>query len=165
VFGLARNQRLERALGRDLREAKDASARGHRTVQRFRELTYRPKQSWSRRRRVIGKAEYAGENAAPRFLVTSLSKKTWPAQFQCEDIYCAGGEMENRIGEARLDLFADRLSPATFRSNQLRLWLSSAAYVLMHALRWIGRQDRTLAKACASTILLRLSKIGGVVRA
>lgn len=163
VFGLARNRRLQRTIGRQLREAKEASERAHRPARRFRDFAYQTRKSWSRRRRVIGKAEHTGDKANPRFIVTSLSKEAFPARELYEDVYCARGEMENRIKEAQLDLFADRLSTATFRANQLRLWLASAAYVLMHALRRIGLQGTTLAKACANTIRLRLLKIGAVV--
>jgi hypothetical protein len=163
VFGLARNKRLQRAIGRQLREAQEASERAHRPARRFRDFTYRTKTSWSRRRRVIGKAEHTGDKANPRFIVTSLDKDRWPAKALYEDTYCARGEMENRIKEAQLDLFADRLSTETFRANQLRLWLASAAYVLMHALRRIGLKNTALAKACANTIRLRLLKIGALV--
>ena len=163
VFGLARNARLQRAIGRELQEAKEAAERTQRPARRFRELAYRTGHTWSRTRRVIGKAEHTGDKANPRFLVTSLSAKVWPAKALYEELYCARGEMENRIKEAQLDLFADRLSTETFRSNQLRLWLASAAYVLMHALRRIGLKNTSLARACANTIRLRLLKIGAVV--
>jgi hypothetical protein len=163
VFGLARNPRLQRAIGRQLREAQEASERAHRPARRFRDFSYRTRKSWSRRRRVIGKAEHTGDKANPRFIVTSLAKDAYPARELYEQIYCARGEMENRIKEAQLDLFADRLSTATFRTNQLRLWFASAAYVLMHALRRIGLKNTALAKACAHTIRLRLLKIGAVV--
>jgi hypothetical protein len=163
VFGLARNRRLQRALGRQLREAREVSERAHRPARRFRDFTYQTKKSWSRRRRVIGKAEHTGDKANPRFIVTSLEQERWPAKALYEDTYCARGECENRIKEAQLDLFADRLSTETFRANQLRLWLASAAYVLMHALRRIGLKNTALAKVCANTIRLRLLKIGAVV--
>ncbi|MFZ2508409.1 MAG: IS1380 family transposase [Steroidobacteraceae bacterium] len=163
LFGLARNTRLQRALGRELREAQRESRRTHRAARRFKELVYRTRKSWSRSRRVVGKAEHTGDKANPRFIVTSLSAGEWAARELYEDLYCARGEMENRIKEAQLDLFADRLSAATFRANQLRLWLASAAYVLMHALRRIGLAGTALARACAHTIRLRLLKIGAVV--
>ena len=95
--------------------------------------------------------------------MTSLGKPALAARELYENFYCARGEMENRIKEAQLDLFADRLSTATFRANQLRLWLASAAYVLMHALRRLGLKGTALARACAHTIRLRLLKIGAVV--
>lgn len=163
VFGLARNKRLTRAIGRQLREAREAAERAHRPARRFRELRYRTRRSWSRKRRVVAKAEHTGDKANPRFVVTSLSQEAWAARELYEQLYCARGEMENRIKEAQLDLFADRLSSATFRANQLRLWLSSAAYVLMHALRRIGLKNTALARACANTIRLRLLKIGAVI--
>jgi len=104
------------------------------------------------------KAEQTGDKSNPRFIVTSLSKEQWPARELYEDFYCARGECENRIKEAQLDLFADRLSAATFRANQLRLWFASAAYVLMHALRRVGLAGTALAHACANTIRLRLAE-------
>jgi hypothetical protein len=163
LFGLARNARLVRAIGRELREARDASQSSHRPARRFRDFSYRTRKSWSRKRRVIGKAEHTGDKANPRFIVTSLGKEAWPARELYEQLYCARGEMENRIKEAQLDLFADRLSTETFRANQLRLWLSSAAYVLMHAVRRIGLKNTVLAHACAHTIRLRLLKIGALI--
>jgi len=163
VFGLARNSRLVRAIGAELQAAAIESRERQRPARRFRELVYRTRKSWCRARRVVAKAEQTGDKANPRFIVTSLSMQQWPARELYEDFYCARGECENRIKEAQLDLFADRLSTATFRANQLRLWLASAAYVLMHALRRIGLAGTALARACANTIRLRLLKIGAVV--
>jgi len=163
VFGLARNSRLVRAIGAELHAAAAESAQTLRPARRFKELSYRTRRTWSRPRRVVGKAEQTGDKANPRFVVTSLSIQDWPTRELYEQLYCARGEMENRIKEAQLDLFADRLSTETFRANQLRLWLSSAAYVLMHALRRVGLASTSLARACANTIRLRLLKIGAVV--
>jgi hypothetical protein len=163
LFGLARNARLVRAIGAELQTAAAESTATGRPARHFKELVYRTRQSWSRSRRVVGKAEHTGDKSNPRFVVTSLSSRDWPARELYEDFYCARGECENRIKEAQLDLFADRLSTATFRANQLRLWLASAAYVLMHALRRIGLAATALAHACANTIRLRLLKIGAVV--
>jgi Transposase DDE domain group 1 len=163
VFGLARNRRLVRALGKELRAAALEAERTGKPARRFRDFTYRTRKSWGRRRRVIGKAEQTGDKANPRFIVTTLGKDDYQARSLYEDLYCARGECENRIKEAQLDLFADRLSTATFRANQLRLWLASAAYVLMHAIRRIALKNTALAKACANTIRLRLLKIGAVV--
>ncbi|HTT05140.1 MAG TPA: IS1380 family transposase, partial [Steroidobacteraceae bacterium] len=163
VFGLARNSRLVRSIGAELHEAALESAQSARPARRFKELSYRTRRSWSRARRVVAKAEQTGDKANPRFIVTSLSIHDWPMRELYEHLYCARGEMENRIKEAQLNLFADRLSTETFRANQLRLWLSSAAYVLMHALRRIGLAGTCLARACANTIRLRLLKIGAVV--
>ncbi len=163
VFGLARNARLVRSIGAELQAAASESRATQRPARRFKELVYRTHKSWSRPRRVVAKAEQTGDKSNPRFIVTSLSMQALATRELYEDFYCARGECENRIKEAQLDLFADRLSTATFRSNQLRLWLASAAYVLMHALRRIGLQGTALARACANTIRLRLLKIGAVV--
>lgn len=163
VLGLARNVRLVRAIGAELHAAAIESALTQRPARRFKELVYRTRQSWSRSRRVVAKAEHTGDKSNPRFIVTSLGIAAQDARTLYERLYCARGECENRIKEAQLDLFADRLSTATFRANQLRLWLSSAAYVLMHALRRVGLTGTKLAKACANTIRLKLLKIGAVV--
>jgi len=163
VFGLARNRRLQRAIGAQLQEAALECARTQQPARRFKELSYATRRSWSRRRRVIGKAEHTGDKSNPRFLVTSLSSHGWPARELYEQLYCARGEMENRIKEAQLDLFADRLSTATFRANQLRLWFASAAYVLMHALRRLALGGTALARASAQTMRLKLLKIGAVI--
>jgi hypothetical protein len=163
VFGLAKNARLVRAIGAELRAAAAELRAMGRPARRFKELVYRTRKSWSRARRVVAKAEQTGDKSNPRFLVTTLSLSDLPARELYEDLYCARGECENRIKEAQLDLFADRLSTATFRSNQLRLWLASAAYVLMHALRRIGLKNTALARTCANTIRLKLLKIGAVV--
>jgi hypothetical protein len=163
VLGLAKNARLVRAIGVELQEAALESQQTQRPARRFRELVYRTRKSWSRERRVVGKAEHTGDKSNPRFIVTSLAIEAQDARTLYEQVYCARGECENRIKEAQLDLFADRLSTATFRANQLRLWLSSAAYVLMHALRRVGLTGTKLAKACANTIRLKLLKIGAVV--
>ena len=163
VFGLAKNVRLVRSIGAELHAAALESRTTQRPARRFKELLYRTRKSWSRSRRVVAKAEQTGDKANPRFIVTSLSAEQWPAREAYEELYCARGECENRIKEAQLDLFADRLSAATFRANQLRLWLASAAYVLMHTLRRVGLKNTVLARACANTIRLRLLKIGAVV--
>lgn len=163
VFGLAKNTRLVRSIGAELQAAALESRETHRPARRFKELVYRTRKSWCRPRRVVAKAEQTGDRANPSFIVTSLSIQQWPARELYEDFYCARGECENRIKEAQLDLFADRLSAATFRANQLRLWLASAAYVLMHALRRVGLKGTVLARACANTIRLKLLKIGAVV--
>jgi hypothetical protein len=120
--------------------------------------------TWSRRRRVVAKAEWTKGEANPRFVVTSLPRNTHEARYLYEKIYCARGEMENRIKECQLDLYADRTSAATMRANQLRLWFHSMAYVLMCALRRIGLHDTAFAQATCGTIRLKLLKIGASVR-
>ena len=164
VLGLAKNARLKRALSRELRQAKQEHARTGAPARVFKDFTYKTRKSWSRRRRVVGKAEHLPGGPNPRFVVTSISKEDTDARALYEDVYCARGDMENRIKEQQLGLFADRTSTATMRANQIRLWLSSVAYVLLHALRRLGLQATALAKAQCHTIRLKLLKIGAQVR-
>jgi hypothetical protein len=140
------------------------SLRTGRPARRFKDFRWSTLDSWSRERRVIGKAEVTGGDANPRFVVTSLNPTEASAQHLYETIYCARGEMENRIKECQLDLFADRTSAATMRANQLRLWFASMAYVLLCALRRIGLAHTPFADATCGTIRLRLLKIGALVR-
>jgi hypothetical protein len=163
VFGLARNSRLQRALGRALHQAEAMAERTGAPARVFRDFRYATRKSWSRRRRVIGKAEYLADKANPRFVVTSLSAEEWSARALYEQLYCARGEMENRIKEAQLELFADRTSSHTFKANQLRLWLSSFAYVLIEALRRLGLRNTALMSATAGSIRLKLIKIGALI--
>ena len=138
LFGMARNQRLVAEINDELIMAAAESIRTGKPARRFKDFTYSTLDSWSRRRRVIGKAEVTGGDANPRFVVTSLTPTEISGQHLYEKIYCARGEMENRIKECQLDLFADRTSTVTMRANQLRLWFASMAYVLLCALRRIG---------------------------
>src|SRR6058998_3059791 len=164
VLGLARNQRLVRAVGRELaRVRKQAQSTGEK-ARCFRDLRYRTKKSWSRSRRVVAKAEQLGDKANPRFVVTSLAASADPAPELYERLYCARGDMENRIKEQQLGMFADRTSTATMRGNQLRLWIASLAYTLAQALRRIGLRGTSLATAQVSTIRVRLLKLSGLVR-
>ena len=105
-----------------------------------------------------------GGEANPRFVVTSLKPAEVDGRHLYEKVYCARGEMENRIKECQLDLFADRTSAATMRANQLRLWFASMAYVLLCALRRIGLAHTQFAEATCGTIRLKLLKIGALVR-
>jgi hypothetical protein len=165
VFGLAKNARLLRVLGKELHEAKlqfEATGQPSRV---FKDFTYQTRKSWSRARRVVGKAEHLAKGSNPRFVVTTLSPEELDARALYEDLYCARGEMENRIKEQQLCLFADRTSCATMRANQLRLWLSSAAYTLLAALRQFGLQGTEMAQARCDTIRLKLLKLGALVRA
>ena len=130
----------------------------------FEELVYRTRTSWSRSRRVVAKAEYLPGKANPRYVVTSFSPEEIDARMLYEDLYCARGEMENRIKEQQLDLFADRTSAATMWANQLRLYFSSLAYCLLQALRRLGLAGTSMAKAQCSTLRLRLLKIGARVK-
>jgi hypothetical protein len=164
VFGLARNSRLVDEIYVDLANAEEEASRTCRPARRFKDFFYRTLDSWSRRRRVVAKAEWTGGEANPRFVVTSLRRQETPARTLYEDVYCARGEMENRIKECQADLFADRTSAATMRANQLRLWFASFAYVLLCAVRRIGLAHTQFAEATCGTIRLKLMKLAGLVR-
>jgi hypothetical protein len=163
VFGFARNKRLRKIIGRAMQEAKQEHRRTGKPARVFCEFAYRTKKSWSRTRRVIAKAEQIEGKENPRYLVTSLGKEAWSAQKLYEQLYCARGEMENRIKE-QLSLFADRMSTETLRANQLRLYFSSLAYVLVEALRRLGLAGTEWAEAQADTLRLKLLKIAAQVR-
>ena len=169
VLGLARNPRLVGAIAAELAMARGEAEQTGKAARRFKDFHYQTLDSWSQKRRVVGKAEQlvgsSGEPGAnPRFVVTSLSPEAWAAQMLYERLYCARGEMENRIKECQLDLFADRTSTKAMRSNQLRLWFAAMAYVLVEALRRIALPATRLAQATAGTIRLKLLKIGALVR-
>jgi len=164
LFGLARNRRLEGMLTPALESARRWHELTGQPVRVFAELKYQTQKTWSQARRVIGKAEYLEQGANPRFVVTSLSAADGGARELYEERYCARGEMENRIKEQQLDLFADRTSAATLKANQLRLWLSAIAYSLMNDLRVLGLKGTQLAQATCGTIRTRLLKIGALIR-
>jgi hypothetical protein len=164
LLGLAKNQRLQRILGQELHKAKQQfEATGH-AARVFKDFTYCTRKSWSRSRRVIGKAEHLRKGANPRFVVTSLTAEEFDARTLYEEEYCGRGEMENRIKEQQLYLFADRTSAHTMRANQLRLWFSSVAYTLLQVIREFGLKGTKLARARCDTIRLKLLKIGASVR-
>jgi hypothetical protein len=164
LFGLARNDRLAAEITTELMQARGEAEMTGKAARRFRDFTWSTLNRWSRARRVIGKAEWTGGAANPRFVVTSLGPSEAGARHLYEAIYCARGEMENRIKECQLDLFATRTSAATMRANQLRLWFASAAYVLLCALRRIGLAHTQFATATCNTIRHKLLKIGAQVR-
>lgn len=164
VLGLARNARLERELTELMEQVQAESQQTQKAIRMFKDFRYRTLDSWSCERRVIGKAEYLIDKANPRFVVTSLPASTVDARELYEDRYCARGDMENRIKEQKTFLFADRTSAATMRANQLRLWFSAVAYLLMDALRRLGLKDTELASAQCDTIRLKLFKIGARIR-
>jgi Transposase DDE domain group 1 len=163
VFGLARNARLVKTIDQELAQAEEEARRTGKPARRYKDFRYATLTTWSRQRRVIAKAEWTGGEANPRFIVTSLSKAETGRRFLYEEVYCARGDMENRIKECQTDLFADRTSAATMRANQLRLWLASLAYVLICALRRIGLANTHFAAAACATIRLKLFKIGALV--
>ena len=138
LFGLQQNDRLIAEIAGELARAEVRSRRTDKPARFFKEFMYKTRRSWSRRRRVVGKAEFTKDEANPRFVVTSLPRAECKPKYLYEKLYCARGDMENRIKECQLDLYADRTSTATMRANQLRLWLASLAYILLCAVRGIG---------------------------
>ncbi|MGH9440308.1 MAG: IS1380 family transposase, partial [Terriglobia bacterium] len=163
VLGLAKNVRLKREIAAELEEAAREYGRTGKAARGFKEFQYQTEDSWTRARRVVAKAEHLEKGSNPRFVVTSLSAESWEARRLYEELYCARGEMENRIKE-QLMLFADRTSTAFLRSNQTRLYFSSMAYLLMEALRRLGLQGTEWAQAQATTIRLKVLKIGALIR-
>ena len=147
LFGLAKNRRLVKAIAAELAAAQAQSQQTDEPARRFKDLTWSTRKSWSRQRRVVAKAEWTQGEANPRFIVTSLTAAHGDPRYLYEDVYCARGEMENRIKECQLDLFADRTSSATMRANQLRLWFASMAYVLVDSLRRRALQATEMANA------------------
>jgi Transposase DDE domain group 1 len=164
LFGLARNSRLVGEIEAELAEAAEQSRQTGKPARRFKDFSWTTRRSWSRQRRVVAKAQWTEGEANPRFVVTWLSREEHEARHLYEKLYCARGEMENRIKECQLDLFADRTSAKTMRANQLRLWFASMAYVLLCALRRIGLARTQFARACCGTIRLKLLKIGALGR-
>lgn len=163
LFGLAKNTRLLSLIEAELAEAEVESAASGRAVRRFKELRYRTIDTWSCERRVVAKAEHLEKGANPRFIVTSIAASEIEARELYEELYCARGEMENRIKETQLDLFSDRTSAATMKANQLRLWLSAIAYVVMNEVRRVGLEGTAYEEATCGSIRLKLLKIGARV--
>lgn len=164
VLGLAKNKRLKGIIAEEIKETKKMYGETGHAARLFKDFRYQTLKSWSKERRVIGKAEYLDKGENPRFIVTSLKQKPWRASHLYERLYCARGEMENRIKEQQLYLFADRTSTALMRSNQLRLYFSSFAYVLIQWLRQFALKGTKMAKFQCSTIRLSLFKIGAQIR-
>jgi hypothetical protein len=163
LLGLAKNDRLKAEIEKEMQAAKAQYQETGRAARLFKEFVYQTRTSWSCARRVVAKAEHLEKGENPRFVVTSLGAPQGSAQVLYEELYCARGEMENRIKE-QLMLFSDRTSTHYLRSNQLRLYFSSIAYVLLETLRRLGLEGTELAKAQCSTIRLKLLKIGAVIR-
>jgi hypothetical protein len=164
LLGLAQDKRLVALIAGEQEQARQEFERTKEPARVFAELRHETLKTWSRERRVVAKAEHLQEGANPRFVVTSLSADDRPAQPLYEEGYCGRGEAENRIKEQQLHLFADRTSARTMRANQIRLYFSSIAYVLLNALRRLGLTGTELARAQCQTIRLKLLKIGALVR-
>jgi Transposase DDE domain group 1 len=167
VFGMARNQRLRKIIGAEMYQATQQWSQTGKPARVFSEFPYRTKKTkkggWDRERRVVAKAEHIDGKENPRFVVTSLTSEAWAAQALYEELYCERGDMENRIKE-QFSLFADRASAETMRANQMRLYLSATAYVLVSGLRRLGLKETDLAQAQVSTIRTKLLKIGAQIR-
>lgn len=167
VFGMARNQKLRKIIGGQMHEATEQWNQTGKPARVFTEFEYQTKKTkkggWDRERRVAAKAEHIDGKENPRFVVTSLTSEQWPAKVLYEDLYCARGDMENRIKE-QFSLFADRVSAETMRANQMRLYLSTMGYILVSGLRRLGLKATALADAQVSTIRTRLLKIGAQIR-
>ena len=164
LLDLAKNSRLVGEIEAELAAAQEQSQRTEKPARRFKDFTWQTRESWSRARRVVAKAEWTRGEANPRFVVTSLAREEHEARHLYEKLYCARGEMENRIKECQLELYADRTSAHTMRANQLRLWFAAMAYVLICAVRRIGLKHTQFARAACGTIRLKLLKIGALVR-
>jgi hypothetical protein len=161
ILGLAKNNRLKKIIGRQMNSAMKKYEKTGKAARVFDWFYYKTQKSWSKERRVIAKAEHLEKGSNPRFVVTSLPDSDRKLY---ENLYCARGEMENRIKEQQLDLFADRTSTHYLSSNQLRLWFSTFAYILLNACRVLGLKGTSFAKAQCGTIRLKLMKIGAVIR-
>jgi hypothetical protein len=164
LFGLAKNARLLRIIGAQMQQAKTQFETTKEPTRVFKDFTYKTKKTWSRERRVVGKAEHLAKGENPRFVVTSLPPEALDARTLYEQEYCARGNMENRIKEKKLFLFADRVSCHTMRANQVRLCLSTVAYIVMRAFRDFGLRDTELAQAQCDTIRVKLLKIGATIK-
>jgi hypothetical protein len=164
LLGLAKNPRLLKKIGKELVEARDRFHAAQHAARVFTQFSWRTRKSWTRARRVIAKAEHLDKGPNPRFVVTNLPEDYAAPQALYEDRYCARGDMENRIKEQQLDLFADRTSTRTMRANQLRLWFSSMAYVLLSTLRRTALNTTRMAACTCATIRLRLLKIGARIK-
>ena len=164
VFGLAKNERLKAMIAEELQRAQALYQATQKAARVFKGFRYETRESWTRERRVVAKAEHLDKGANPRFVVTSIEPEQMEAQSLYEQLYCGRGDMENRIKEQQLWLFADRTSAGKMRANQLRLYFSSAAYLLMQALRRLGLRGTQMAAAQCHTIRLKLLKVGAQVR-
>jgi hypothetical protein len=164
VFGLAKNERLKAIIGKELQQAQRLYEVTNKAARVYKDFYYETLKSWSRKRRVVAKAEYLDKGANPRFVVASIDRQRIDAAVLYEKIYCGRGDMENRIKEQQLWLFADRTSAGKMRANQLRLYFSSVAYMLMQALRRLGLKGTKMATAQCNTIRLKLFKIGALVK-
>jgi len=163
-LGLPRNPRLQGELEQEFEELEEQiDPEDFRPVRRYKDFEYKTRKSWTRQRRVVGKAELLEKGRNPRFIVTNFTQEQYQAQELYEEFYCARGDMENRIKEQQMDLFADRTSSSHFRTNQMRLWFSAFAHLMMEQLRAEVLVQTSLAKATIGQIRLKLFKIAARV--
>jgi hypothetical protein len=162
VFGLAKNNRLVASIKSELKRAKQKFKKTKVASRCYKDFRYRTLDSWSRKRRVVGKAEHLEKGPNPRFVVTSLKRSACAAIKLYEQCYCKRGEMENCIKE-QFQLFANRMSCTPKRANQLRLWFSTAAYLILVLVKKYALAGTALASAEVQTIRLRLIKIAATV--
>jgi len=164
VFGFAKNERVKTIITEELQKAQQLYEETNQAARVFKDFRYQTLNSWIRERRLVAKAEYLSKGANPRFVVTSIEMQQIEARTLYEQLYCGRGDMENRIKEQQLWLFADRTSAGKMRANQLRLYFSSVAYMLMQTLRRLGLRGTQMAKAQCNTIRLKLLKIGAQIK-
>jgi len=164
VLGFAKNERLKAMIADELHQAQQQYEETKVASRVFKDLRYQTRESWTRERRVVAKAEHLDKGSNPRFIVSSIEPERMDARTLYEELYCERGDMENRIKEQQLWLFADRTSAGKMRANQIRLYFSSAAYLLMQALRRLGLQGTQMAAAQCNTIRLKLLKVGAQVK-
>ena len=164
VFGFAKNERLKEIIAEELKRAQQQYEETKQASRVFKDFRYQTRESWARERRVVAKAEHLDKGSNPRFIVTSIEMDKIDAQTLYEQLYCERGDMENRIKEQQLWLFADRTSAGKMRANQIRLYFSSVAYLLMQALRRLGLKGTQMATAQCNTIRLKLLKVGAQVK-
>ena len=164
IFGLSKNDRLKKKVAKQMEHSRRKYLTTGKSWRNYRNFQYKTLKSWSKKRRVVGKAEYMEKGENPRFVVTNLSIEEWPTRKLYEELYCARGNMENRIKEQQLDLFADRTSTALMRANQLRLYFSSVAYIISSTFRRIALKTGAFAKLQCGTIRNKLFKIGALIR-
>jgi hypothetical protein len=164
LFGLAKNSRLTQEITLELEQAKAEFELSQKATRIFKDFTYQTLDSWTVERRVVAKAEHLEKGSNPRFICTNLSKETFEAKSLYQDFYCQRGDMENRIKEQKIDLYSARVSTEMLKSNQLRLYFSSIAYIVLNDLRRLGLKDTHLSSAQCCTIRLKLLKIGAKVK-
>jgi hypothetical protein len=164
IFGLAKNNRLLKKLYKKMKKARAKYYKTGESARCYKDFKYKTLETWKKSRRVIGKAEHLAKGENPRFVVTSLSKEYLKAKELYEELYCARGEMENRIKEQQLYLFADRTSTAIMNANQLRLWFSCVAYIILNELRNVGLRGTKFKKYQCDNIRLKILKIGAEIK-